>query len=404
MKYQKNNLKVLVATASTSAAETTLKAFKSGASAGEIRAFTPTGGAISGAVDRFIIALKKSDGTIDVTEPIVSSAASGKAKAVSYSAGTEQIGYVGFDGSTGDIDVINSNLYQLNLTLKDYVMISNDHWYVKHGHYKTAASGDTQATIATGLTQSLARNFSREPFQVLKFEMLVNNAGAAVTGTGNLTVTNGQVWVEAATDADAVVSVGDFIRIGGTAVTDPVYRIEAIDATNDRIKLSHPYQGASGTVVEASVEYVTAALAATADFGIKITGVPQRFDKEKFLYNKVRFVIDLVEFGTTDLDAVAVAASLGVGEAEAVSQTEAFAEGNFGEYYRTGEPLLFSPALETDMTLNYDIITLPFETEEKGFLINPTNPRTIEVAINAAASGGNLITDLNNAMGLSLSV
>lgn len=403
MKYQKNNLKVLVATASTSAAETTLKAFKAGASAGEIRAFTPTGGAISGAVDRFIIALKKSDGTVDVTEPIVSAAAAGKAKAVSYTAGTEQISYVGFNGTTGDIDVINSNLYQLNITLKDYVMISNDHWYVKHGHYKTAASGDTQATVATGLTQSLVRNFSREPFQVLKFEMLINNVGAAVTGMGNLTVTKGQVWADAATDA-TLVAVGDFIRIGGTAITDPVYRVEAVDATNDRIKLSHAYQGDSGTVLEANVEKVVEATAASQDFGIKITAVPQRFDKEKFLYNKVRFVVDLVEFGTTALDDVAVAASLGVGEAEAVSQTEAFAEGNFGEYYRTGEPLLFSPALETDMTLNYDIITLPFETEEKGFLVNPTNPRTIEVAINAAASGGNLITDLNNAMGLSLSV
>ena len=138
-------------------------------------------------------------------------------------------------------------------------------------------------------------------------------------------------------NAGAVVSVGDYLRFG-TATTDPVYEVVAIDATNDIITLNMPYQGDSGTVAEASAEYIAAADAASAAAGITLTALSttSAFEPGVIRYDFTEFDLELKDdFGSTNLTDLTTP-SLGSGTYWEVAQNEWFLKGNRGEPWRVG--------------------------------------------------------------------
>jgi hypothetical protein len=101
----------------------------------------------------------------------------------SYTAPTEQVSFVGYNGSAGSLDVINSNNYVVGIDLKDF---TRGNIYHKFGAYKSTSSA-TQVDIATGLVNSLIKNFANEPNQWVKFARTSNGSVAAFTGTGVIT-------------------------------------------------------------------------------------------------------------------------------------------------------------------------------------------------------------------------
>jgi hypothetical protein len=402
MEFQNTNLKVLVGNETTSAAETTLKTFKTSGTAGELTASNNAGGTIASASERFIVALKKATGKLDQTETVVISGIR-NIEAAAYSAASERVEYVGFNGTSGAVEVINDFLYQINFKLFNYGSLSTENTYLRTATTKSTSTA-TQAAIVDGLLGSAIRNVSREPYR-LKFEMILNDGGAAITGTGDLTVEKGSRFVSAATDADAVVAVGDYLRIDSTAPSGSVYRIVAIDAANDVIELSVPYQGDSATVAEASNEYVVAATAATSDAGLKITGVAQDFIAGKLKFQKVDWVTTTVDFDA-DLT-LASAASIGVGEGARVAELEWFAVGNFGEHYRMGEPHLYPQDFEAVVSGKYDTLVIDWAYEQDAF-VGTKSPRQLLIFASAGAAGtdhtaiNGLITKLNAASGLNI--
>lgn len=392
MHYYKNNLDVYVALAST-AAINDFATFKTSAVVGEVNIFATDGTVASLASgSKFFFAQKTAQGNIITSEVIDPALATRQVK--DYVAPTQQKTIIGYNGTDGAIVVNNSETYMINMWLYNYGALSVLDRKKKHGIYK-ASSAATQAEIATGLQINLYKNFTREPSQVMTFNLLSDDAGAVITGTGNLTFVNGSPWVTAATDADAVMSVNDYLRVG-TAVSSPVYKIVEIDATANKLKLAIPYQGASATVLEANAEYIAAAGAATADFGIVLEGVEQ-----EWRLNKIEFATCIPHWDTFTTEAfgdtevrVAVQPSFGNGYGKEVADIEALAFGTKGEMYRMGEPHLYPSHLVTDVTKNYDIQNIVFTTSENQ-LINPTQEtRSFLLAIDESLGTQDVVSNL----------
>ena len=152
------------------------------------------------------------------------------------SAEVQQVDYVGYNGTSGALDTTVSNIFTVRLYVLGWTIMGFMQQKIKEGFYKSASS-TSQSAIALGLQASLVKNYSREPEQDLLFERINSGAQtAAPTGLGPLEFVNGSKYVSVddaddATTNDALV-VGDLIAVA-VGTTNPVYKITAIDATND---------------------------------------------------------------------------------------------------------------------------------------------------------------------------
>lgn len=245
-----------------------------------------------------------------------------------YATDVEQLTYLGFNGTTGAIDVIADNDYLVRVIRQDIQATYMNKEMLKFGAYRTGASA-TQDEIATGLVTSLIANYSREPEREIKFERIHSDAGAAIAQTADPVYKSTLVVMSA---ANAFVA-GDYVRFG-TAVTDPVYKVAS--KSGDNLVLDVPFQGDSATGV--TVERIDAAATTAGDFGIAMTGVPRKFKRGEFKFSKVRFEVTTDDFGSTDLT-FDTAASEGNGTWESAQEMEWFAsEGIHGKIERIGTP------------------------------------------------------------------
>lgn len=400
--FAQNNVQTLIVGGT---ADKTASGTLQDANVGEIVVVNAEGGAIlteatAATADAFKVGVHTSAGLHVVSDVIEKS----KIKHIglkTYAAATEQVSYIGYNGTSGSITATDNELYYVRLYLEDlFNRSSSDGRRVKHGVYRSGTS-TTQEAIARGVTKSLIDNFSREAERQIRFERICNNAasntelGGLSAATGNLTATYGSKYVNAATDATGGgdISVGDWIRIGGAteALTDPMYEIVAIDAANDVLTLDIPYQGASGVLDDDNVHLVANADALAADWGIKMTGLPLDFQLGKIKYKKSRWEVqvDTTEgFGESTPITLAQAASPGTGTVEIVKELEWFTVGHQGEFFRMGEPNIFDPQLLATSSVaggGYDLIDIMFENDEVvGFQPN-VSAKHVTLAIPATA-------------------
>lgn len=285
-----------------------------------------------------------------------------KATRKAYTAETEQIDYIGYQGSGSDsIQAINLNEYLVTIRLDQNIHSNHGGVYEKQADY-TSDSNATGAEVASGIAAQLIREFWNEPDQIMKVERLMNNAGTALTETYSPSYKNKYVAVSAA----PTVVVGDTIRFG-TATTDPCYLVASVDTTNNVITLDVPYQGTTASAV--SCEVILAAATATAFWGIKLTGVSQPFDLAKIHNKKTAWRTSIYNFGTTVLTE-SVKASLGHGTERSMRELEWFTQGNDGELYRVREPFIFSP--RALVSGNYNQIHLQVqESYTQGLMYGP---------------------------------
>lgn len=260
-------------------------------------------------------------------------------------AATEQVDFVGYNGTSGQIAIINNNFYTVKLE-----HVPNQFAYgkrpanYKYGTYQSSPAA-TEAEIANGLQASLVQNF--RPNRTIDWrvitELVCNNAGAAITGTATTfgvtryaknVVINGTV---------TNVFAGDFIRLGGTTTAAVVYKVASITSPTS-IVLEVPYQGTTGSIGVANVVVITAALAAAADFGIKITGLKQKYDVNRWRqYDKVRFNTFIQGFtpSATVTAVTTTAAFDGVAVYEQVANDEYISWGDEGQVFVDQVPPLF---------------------------------------------------------------
>lgn len=413
MEFQNTNLKVLVGNATSDAAETTLSAFKASGSVGEVIATDSKGSVVASGTTKFMIALKNADGTLDTTEIMdLSNVKTISAKA--YSPAFTKVSAIGYNGSTGAIDVINDNLYQINLELLNYGSLSPENRYLRQAHFQSPSSSTTQNLVADGLAASLIRNFSREQIARVLVERLCSAAGQALgTGVDNVTFTKGSKYFTATNIDDATTNaalvVGSYIRIG-TATNSPVYKITAIDATTNVGTLDVPYQGPTTTIADTGLEQILIADAQAANCGLQISAVDQ-----PFVVGKIRFEpldwrpITLVDFGSTEVTELRPA-SKGIGDGRRVAELEWFAQGNFAERHRMGEPHLYDyrSELKADSNSTYDVLVIDYYVNQTAGMniVSSSAPRTVMVfcdSDNSHASINGLIGDLNKSSLFSIS-
>lgn len=348
--------------------------------------------------DRFSIAVKNSLGVI-VETPLMDFSAV-KAGNGAYSAPILRSRALGFNGTSGSIAVSDSTNYVVHVFYRDSSKDFGRGNLTKFAAYPSGASA-TQAEIAAGLTASFIKNFSREEFKLIKAETLINSAGAAMTGTGTLTVKNGSKYATAGTAAEAVLTVGDYVRIGGTAVSDPAYKVLAINTTNDVITLNAPYQGADAVVAEASTEVITAANAAAANAGVKLTALPLTgaFEAGIIRYDVLDFTVQLGDgFGGTDVTQL-TGVSKGQGVSYDIAQQEWFAKGIRGEAWRQGSYPKDSN-LQTDMAVNYNQVNIAYATGNVNTLDRTVlSYGTVKIAVPTAGSN-NIYASLQTVLGL----
>ena len=296
-----------------------------------------------------------------------------------YVAPTEQISYVGFNGTAGSIQAINSNPYIVRLNF-----ISGDRSQefpmqrILHGYYKSDSTA-TQAEIADGLAANINQNARRRFERDVVAEILTNSAGVAVTGAPtNFTVTRDSKTVTWTGTDPSNITIGDFLRFGGTTTAIPVCRVASVDLASNSLTLVEPYPGATATILVANVEVITAAAAVTADFGVKLTGVARNYNlRRKVEYTKAMWETTLDGFGTTTLTS-GQAAFLGSGTYEQVASEDLFGDIIFGNKYRKDH--LYSPNLYAEIGGLYGCVTIVYDQPVEVVVGNTASHRKTSTA------------------------
>lgn len=190
-----------------------------------------------------------------------------------YKAAVQQVTYVGYNGTTGALPVANNTDFWIKVRKRDNDAANRSQpMSLFAGPVKTDATG-TQEELAFALAKNGIRNFSQEPANgYLRFEV-VSNAASVTDGTAtSITIAKGSK-VGTLNAAATTFVVGDVIRMG-TTLTSPVYKIVALSTTT--VTFNIPLQGDS--ITAGAIRYFTAANAATAAFGVRLTGVPAPFN------------------------------------------------------------------------------------------------------------------------------
>lgn len=375
--FSQNNIQWLLLGNDTSTNGASRAAGINSLASGEVGVFGAYGDKLTSANDaglRFMVA--QENGNSPVTSEIIDPTTVTKLKKVVGAAAAQQVDVIGFNGTSGSINVIADNVYMANVNLNQSLVSNHGGQYLKHAVYKSPSTGATQLGIASGLTDSFIKNFSKEASKIVKAERLCDEAGTAL-GTGTATsatvvATNGSKVVTGWADVDdattnAAMEVGGLLRFG-TATTDPVYVIASIDAINDTLTLDVPYQGATETFNDTGLETIPAATAAASEMGVKVTGIAGEFDTGKMhYYPGTSWTMTLRDFGTTTLTN-SVGQDNGKGTYEQVAELEFFLQGNGGNTMRAPEPHVFTRRAKAVEGALYNLYEITYTTkEERGY-------------------------------------
>ena len=273
---------------------------------------------------------------IDLAEIKTSSAVSG-------APASEQVDYIGYNGSnTNTIQEVSNNFYTVKLE-----HVPNQFAYgkrpanYKYGTYQSGI-GATKEQIANGLVASLVQNFRPNrtiDWRVFSEVMTNGTRTAAGTGAGTLTFTKySRSVVPTLAAATLNCTAGTYISIA-TGLTSPVYKVADRNSTTGVLTLEVAYNGetVSGVAAGTALTSVTVANAGLATlWGIKITGIKQKYDVNRWRqYDKVRFNTFLEGFpDTATPTAVTTTPAFdGVGVYEQAANDEYISWGDEGQIF-----------------------------------------------------------------------
>ena len=339
--------------------------------------------------DRFLVVQGKG-----ASEPLMKSPVLTKGKIAITSAKfkpeQQQVTAIGFNGTTGALPVANNTDFWIKIRKRDNDAANRSQpMSLFAGPVKTDATG-TQAELAAALVKNGYLNFKDEPANhYLKFEAICNNAGATdgTATTANVVKGSRGVVLNA---APTTMAVGNFIRFG-TTVSDPVYLIKAISGTD--LTLDTPYVGDTATGV--TIEYVTTALAAAANFGILITGIQAPFNVNSFRdYYANRFTATFSD--STVLVSHLAGAYNGNGMFQQVALDEYMSYGFEGQNGMLGVPpqlrdqevKIPGVAGNTLLTTKYSAINISWEEDIQGLVSKAGGKGNVLIYLNLLDSAG----------------
>jgi hypothetical protein len=298
-------------------------------------------GTILSAGTKFSIYKKFSDGSIMKTPELTFGSYTGKS--VVNVLGTEQVSYIGYNGTSGSLPSTLALGLWLTIIMENGQNVADrNRGRRMHADFTVKTAGN-QLLVAEGLVNQLNKNFARfaETNKEIKFGVVCDEAGVTPTGTTTTFIaTNGSKSV-AINGTLTNVPVGSYIRLEGTATTNGIYKVVAYTASNS-IVLDRAFNGTSATFAIANTVVVTAAAAALAECGIKMEGTQNEFNtatRRSFYMN--RFSVQLnSDFGSTVVT-TATHATKEVGAWQDAAMDEYTTLGNEGQDAQTlGTPPL----------------------------------------------------------------
>jgi len=311
-----------------------------------------------------------------------------------YVAAVQQITRIGFNGTTGSLPTTTSETsFYIKIRKNDNDAANRSQPNSLFAQFKTDATG-SQEELAFGLVKNGVQNMSTQPVSnngYLRFEALCDEAGATDGTATTISIDYGSKTGTLNAGATTFV-VGDLLRIGGGAVTDPVYKITALAGTT--VTLDIAYQGASGTGI--AIEYITAALAAAAEFGIQLRGVASDFSVEALRnYYSNRFTATFSDAST--LNTHIQGANDGSGTWQQVAMDEYMSMGNQGENSMIGvPPVPRTASVVTDG--QYDAIMITVKEDINGLVTAEKADANILIYVqdgSGSPSGDAIATALN---------
>lgn len=316
-------------------------------------------------------------------------------KAKAYVAPVQQVSYFGYNGTSGSLDVINSNEYFVKILLNDIMRKMTQRARYFYGDYKSTSTA-TQSAIAFGLADTLTVNSKNEYEQIVKVERINSGAQLNAMASATAAVINGSTLVTLSEDESLTCPAGSIIRLGGTgAGTTPCYIVSAISANGLTVTLDIPYQGITETIAHGNVETVT-----EGNWGLKFTGVARSvFQAGVYQYDVPSFEIFTTGF-TTSSATYTTAAVRGAGTYQQAQEAEWFVKGNRGSELRTaGFPL---PQENYNLVAasgsTYETITIEFEEQSGTGVITEPHTNTIQLVmffVVGSGQGDEFITQLN---------
>jgi hypothetical protein len=334
-----------------------------------------------------------------ITQPLMKSPILTKGKVKlsisKFKPAQQQATAVGFNGTTGALPVANNTNFFIKIRKRDNDAANRSQPFsLFAGPVRTDATG-TQAELASMLVKNGYLNFKSEPAnQYLRFEALCNDAGAVPTGTTTtFTAVNGSLSV-AINGTLTNVAVGDYIRLEGAGLTNAVYKVNAYTASVS-IVLDSPFTGVSGTYAIANVRRITAATAATAAFGVRMTGNVDPFDVNQWRdYYANRFTVSFSDTNTpiTHLQG----AFNGNGVWQQVAMDEYLSYGYEGENNQLAVPSIPRdqtvkiPGIggNTDLTSKYSSLNIAWEESISGLVSMDGGKGNVIVYLNLADNAG----------------
>ena len=354
----------------------------------------------------FRVGVKLTDGDMKFSDTINSKMVK-KVTVQKYVAGANQVDYIGYNGTSGAIDVIDDNVYKINMYIVGTDALDFSRMTVKHGVYKSDSNA-TQGEIAAGLTQSLISNFSREGMKlkygtdIIKFDRVNSATGAEALGASDTLVgIKGSKYVtivETGGTLPYLFVAGDYLRLG-TTVTSPVYKITATTVTTADggvLTLDIPLQESVSYSGTGAAMYITAAAAAAGNFGIKMTGAEYPYSAFKLGYGRSSWRMGLDDFGSTTITN-SVAMSLGSGEGKAVNELESWISLNRGNWYTNAVAVTY-PVLESATSSNYALIHIQY-TDDYVTELGHGSDAHKELWIACVKGNGGAYSDTNTGLG-----
>jgi len=295
-----------------------------------------------------------------------------------FNAGAQQVDFIGYNAVTnlGSIDPINNNAYIVRNSLKtNFYQFSDKEMHVI-GDYVSDGSA-TQEKVATGLTKSLIVNSEKYvniPFVVER----VTNVGTFAPLTNNASVTKGSKTVTSTAHA---LSVGAYVRIGGTGDNTPMYVVTSTPTANT-FTIDIAYQGTTGTILAANIGAVTG----ITTWGVRLTGLPQaKFRAGVFRYEKSKWISTLQNGGSTLVSSPQVVANEGSGLYEQIAEDEWFFQ--LGEGFADSNTIQIPPVeFRKNVELTGQYVTIDFEWKDiaggTDILLNPTVFKQLKLVVN----------------------
>jgi hypothetical protein len=330
-------------------------------------------------------------------------------KTKAYVAPTEQITYIGYNGTSGDLEAINSNNYIIRMT---FTAGDRSQEFpaqrILHGSYVSDAT-TTKLEVADGIVKNLNAQARKLFENDVQANVVLSNAGTAVGAAADTVVGyRGSVYVTitdvAANASVTAIAAGDYFRVG-TAVTDPVYKVVAstVGTGGGILTLDRPLL-ADISLLGTTTEMISAANAAASSVGIKLNGVARTFNlRKKIEYRKAIWETSLTNFGTAAVSS-AQAANFGSGTYEQVATEDLFTDISMGNRYRKDH--LYSPNLYAETGGQYGCVTITYADPTIVTVgPEPLNWKTIRVWFNntSATNASNFLTVLGDFIGASYS-